>query len=74
MAPTIDAVDSAQVKEMVRSFLAQGNVVYDVRVLTLEDHIWTAEAEVSLYGITRIKRVKVDAETGRILGYTSLKL
>jgi len=65
------AIDRKRVEEIARNFLAQNYAVIDVRNPTLEDNTWTLDADVMLFSAYHIKRVKVDAQTGRILGCES---
>ena len=64
-------IDSDKAREIARYFLAQNHIVIDVRNPTLEDHTWQVDADVTLYATHHIKRVKINAETGRILGCES---
>ena len=64
-------IDSNKAREIARYFLAQNHSVLDVRNPTLEDNTWIVEADVMVFSTYHIKRVKVDAQTGRILGCES---
>ena len=64
-------IDSDKAREIARYFLAQNHIVIDVRNPTLEDHTWIVDADVTLYATHHIKRVKIHAETGRILSCES---
>ena len=64
-------IDSDKAREIARYFLAQNHLVIDVRNPTLEDHTWQVDADVTLYATHHIKRVKINAETGNILGCES---
>ena len=64
-------IDSDKAREIARYFLAQNHIVIDVRNPTLEDHTWIVDADVTLFATHHIKRVKINAETGRILGCES---
>ena len=64
-------IDSDKAREIARYFLAQNHIVIDVRNPTLEDHTWIVDADVTLFATHQIKRVKIHAETGRILGCES---
>jgi len=68
---TLAAIDRKRVEEIARNFLAQNHAVIDVRNPTLEDNTWIVEADVMVFSTYHIKRVKVDAQTGRILGCES---
>ena len=65
------AINRERVEEIARNFLAQNHAIIDVRNPTLEDHTWMVDADVTLFTTHHIKRVKVDAETGRILSCES---
>ena len=65
------AIDSKRVEEIARNFLAQNHEVLDVRAPTLEDHTWMVDVDVLLFSKYQIKRVVIDAQTGRILGCES---
>ena len=64
-------IDSDKAREIARYFLAQNHLVIDVRNPTLEDHTWIVDADVTLFATHHIKRVKINAETGRIMGCQS---
>ncbi len=65
-------IDSVRAQEIVRNFLAQSQAVLDVKEPVLEDHTWRVEADVVSFGFSHIRKVKVDAETGRIIGYDTV--
>ena len=67
----VQVIDSDKAREIARYFLAQNHIVIDVRNPTLEDHTWIVDADVTLFATHHIKRVKIHAETGRILGCES---
>jgi len=67
-------IDSSKAREIARNFLAQNHAVIGVREPILEDHTWIVEADVMLFSTHHIKKVKVDAQTGRILGCQSYYL
>jgi hypothetical protein len=62
-------IDSSTAKEIVRNFLAQYHAVLDVKDPILEDHTWMVDADVTSFGFNHIKRVRVNSETGKIMGY-----
>ena len=64
-----NSIDSSKAKEIVRNFLAQSHAVLDVKDPILEDHTWIVDADVTSFGFNHIKRVKVNTETGKIMGY-----
>ena len=67
----VQVIDSDKAREITRNFLAQNYTVIDVRNPALEDHTWIVDADVTLFSTHQIKRVKVDAQTGKILGCES---
>jgi len=62
-------IDSNKAKEIARNFLAQYHAVLDVKDPILEDHTWIVDSDVMSFGFKHLKRVKVNSETGRIMGY-----
>ena len=62
-------IDSSEAKEIARNFLAQYHAVLDVKDPILDDHTWTVDADVMSFGFNHIKRVRVNSETGKIMGY-----
>jgi len=62
-------IDSSKAKEIVRIFLAQYHAVLEVKEPILEDHTWIVDADVISFGFKHLKRIKVNSETGRIMGY-----
>ena len=64
-------IDSDKAREITQNFLAQNYTVIDVRNPALEDHTWIVDADVTLFSTHHIKRVKINAQTGRILGCES---
>jgi hypothetical protein len=62
-------IDSNKAKEIVRNFLAQYHAVLDVKDPMLEDHTWIVDAAVVSFGFNHTKRVRVNSETGKIMGY-----
>jgi len=61
-------VDEFKAKEIARKFLEQYHSIIVSEVI-LEDEIWTVSAKTGLMP-KDIKKVMIDAETGRILGYS----
>ncbi|TLX82809.1 MAG: hypothetical protein E6L00_02675 [Thaumarchaeota archaeon] len=62
-------IDSSKAIQIVRNFLAQYHAVLDVKDPILEDHTWLVDADVTSFGFNHIKRVRVNSETGKIMGY-----
>lgn len=61
-------VDEFKAKEIARRFLEQYHSIIVSDVL-LEDEVWTVSAKIGLMP-KDVKKVMIDAETGRILGYS----
>jgi len=61
-------VDEFKAKEIARKFLEQYHSVIVSEVL-LEGEVWTVSAKTGLMP-RDVKKVMIDAETGRILGYS----
>ena len=61
-------VDEFKAKEIARKFLEQYHSIIVSDVL-LEDEVWTVSAKTGLMP-KDVKKVMIDAETGRILGYS----
>ena len=68
---TLVVIDKKRVEEIARNFLAQNYSVLDIRAPTLEDHTWIVEADVLLFSAYHVKRVMIDAQTGKILSCES---
>ena len=62
-------INSNKAKEIVRIFLEQNHVVRHIKEPILEGRTWIVEANVTSFVVNHIKRVEVDAETGRVIGY-----
>ena len=63
-----DKVDSSKAQELARRFLAQYHSVIDTEAV-LEDGVWLVTAHLG-FSNTQTKQVKIDIDSGRILGYT----
>ncbi|NHH97268.1 hypothetical protein DYY66_2366 [Candidatus Nitrosotalea sp. FS] len=61
-------IDEFKAKEIARRFLEQYHSIIVSDVL-LEDDVWTVSAKTGLMP-KDVKKVMIDAETGRILGYS----
>lgn len=61
-------IDEFKAKEIARKFLEQYHSIIVSDVL-LEDDVWTVSAKTGLMP-KDVKKVMIDAETGRILGYS----
>ena len=64
-------INQTKVREIVKDFLAQAHSVHKVEEPILEDDAWRVDADVTTFGVTQIKKVKVDPETGRIISSES---
>ena len=63
-----DKVDSSKAQELARRFLSQYHSVIDTEAV-LEDGVWIVTAHLG-FSNTQTKQVKIDIDSGRILGYT----
>ena len=63
-----DKIDSNKAQELARRFLAQYHSVIDTKAV-LEDGVWIVTAHLG-FSNTQTKQVKIDIDSGRILGYT----
>ena len=63
-----DKVDSSKAEELARRFLAQYHSVIDTKAV-LEDGVWIVTAHLG-FSNTQTRQVKIDIDSGRILGYT----
>lgn len=63
-----DKVDSSKAQELARRFLSQYHSVIDTKAV-LEDGVWIVTANLG-FSNTQTKQVKIDVDSGRILGYT----
>lgn len=61
-------VDEFKAREIARKFLEQYHSIIVSDVL-LEDEVWTVSAKTGLMP-KDVKKVMIDAKTGRILGYS----
>lgn len=63
-----DKIDSGTAQELARRCLAQYHSVIDTKAV-LENEVWIVTATLG-FSNTQTKQVKIDAYSGRILGYT----
>lgn len=63
-----EKIDSAKAQELARRFLSQYHSVIDTKAV-LKDGAWVVTASLG-FSNTQTKQVKIDANSGRILGYT----
>ena len=61
-------IDEFKAREIAKRFLEQYHSIIVSDVL-LEDEVWTVSAKTGLMP-KDVKKVMIDAETGRILGYS----
>ena len=61
-------IDELRAKELARRFLEQYHSIIVLNAI-LEDGVWDVAAKIGLLP-KDVKNVRVDAETGRILGYS----
>ena len=63
-----EKVDSSKAQELARRFLGQYHSVIDTKAV-LEDGVWVVTAYLG-FSNTQTKRVRIDTDSGRILGYS----
>ena len=63
-----EKVDSSKAQEIARRFLSQYHSVIDTKAV-FEEGAWIVTAYLG-FSNTQTKRVRIDADSGRILGYT----
>lgn len=63
-----EKIDSSKAQELARRFLGQYHSVIDTKAI-LEDGVWVVTAYLG-FSNTQTKRVRIDADSGRILGYS----
>ncbi len=61
-------IDSAKAQELTRRFLSQYHTVIDTKVV-LEKDVWVVTAYLG-FANTQTRQVRIDANSGQILGYT----
>lgn len=61
-------IDEIKAKELARKFLEQYHSIIVLNAI-LEDGVWDVAAKIGLMP-KDVKKVKIDSETGRILGYS----
>ncbi len=60
-------IDTEKAKEIARRFLGQYHTVIDANAV-LENNVWVVTTFLG-FSNTQIKQVRIDADTGKILGY-----
>lgn len=63
-----EKIDSSKAQELARRFLGQYHSVIDTKAV-LENEAWIVTAYLG-FSNTQTKIVRIDAESGKILGYT----
>ncbi|CUR52244.1 protein of unknown function [Nitrosotalea devaniterrae] len=63
-----DKIDSSKAQELARRFLGQYHSVIDTKAV-LENGVWVVTAYLG-FSNTQTKIVKIDGNSGRILGYS----
>ena len=63
-----EKIDSNRAQELARRFLAQYHSVIDTKAV-LKDGVWIVTVHLG-FSNTQTKQVKIDADSGTILGYT----
>lgn len=62
-----EKIDSSRAQELARRLLSQYHSVIDTKAV-LENDVWIVTAYIG-FSNTQTKRVKIDANSGKILGY-----
>ena len=60
-------IDNKKVEEIARNFLQQQHGVYNIKVTGLENGIWVVEAETSSSSGERVRKLRIDGKTGKII-------
>jgi len=60
-------IDNKKVEEITRNFLQQQHGVYNIKVTGLENGIWVVEAETSSSSGERVRKLRIDGKTGKII-------
>ena len=60
-------IDNKKVEEITRNFLQQQHAVYNIKVTGLENGIWVVEAETSSSSGERVRKLRIDGKTGKII-------
>ena len=55
------------VEQITRNFLQQQHAVYNIKVTGLENGIWVVEAETSSSSGERVRKLRIDGKTGKII-------
>ena len=60
-------IDNKKVEEITRNFLQQQHGVYNIKVTGLENGIWVVEADTSSSSGERVRKLRIDGKTGKII-------
>ena len=60
-------IDNKKVEEITRNFLQQQHGVYNIKVMGLENGIWVVEADTSSSSGERVRKLRIDGKTGKII-------
>ena len=60
-------IDNKKVEAITRNFLQQQHAVYNIKVTGLENGIWVVEAETSSSSGERVRKLRIDGKTGKII-------
>lgn len=63
-----DNIDSSKAQEVARRFLGQYHSVIETKAV-LEDKVWIVTAYLG-FANTQTKKVRIDVNSGKILGYS----
>ena len=68
MTESLSQIDAEKAKELARRFLGQYYTVIDATAL-LENNVWVVTTYLG-FSNTQTKQVRIDAYSGKILGYS----
>ena len=68
MTESVSQIDSEKAKELARIFLGQYYTVIDAKAV-LDNDVWIVTTDLG-FSNTQTKRVRIDAYSGKILGYS----
>ena len=60
-------INDSSAKEIAMKFLQQQHGVYNIKVTGLENGIWVVEAETSSSSGERVRKLRIDGKTGKII-------
>jgi len=60
-------IDNKKVEELARNFLQQHHDVKNIKVVGIKNGIWFVEGETRSSSGERVRKLKIDGETGEII-------